>query len=141
MVKDVVKKRRSGMKVAGTVVRALCFQPRSNQAASSMLRQRAFLGHLLERLGTQPAQVVEKLKALKAHLIRPENVTVHVSANLEKLSALGDVGGPWRTCLSEQPPAGTATPRRWAGFVHAPAPPGSSATRCCGGTKQACRGT
>lgn len=57
MVKDVVKKRRSGMKVAGTVVRALCFQPRSNQAASSMLRQRAFLGHLLERLGTQPAQV------------------------------------------------------------------------------------
>lgn len=111
MVKDVVKKRRSGMKVAGTVVRALCFQPRSNQAASSMLRQRAFLGHLLERLGTQPAQVVEKLKALKAHLIRPENVTVHVSANLEKLSALGDVGGPWRTCLSEQPPAGTATPR------------------------------
>lgn len=57
MVKDVVKKRRSGMKVAGTVVRALCFQPRSNQAAGSMLRQRAFLGHLLERLGTQPAQV------------------------------------------------------------------------------------
>lgn len=57
--------------------------------------------------------MVEKLKALKAHLSRPENVTVHVSANLEKLSALGDVGGPWRTCLSEQPPAGTATPRRW----------------------------
>ncbi|CAN7993566.1 unnamed protein product [Ixodes hexagonus] len=103
MVKDVVKKKRSGMKITGTMVRTLCFRRESNQAANSMLRQQAFLSDLLKLLKAEPTKVVDKLKALKAVLNKPENITVHMSANLQQLSAQGDIRSPWLTCLTSQP--------------------------------------
>lgn len=103
MAKDVVKKKRSGVKITGTLIRNLCFRPESNHSAYSMLRQQTFLYTMLRTLKVDPAQVVRKLTNVKEFLTRPENVTVHMAANVEKLSQLGDLRAPWLTCLSHVP--------------------------------------
>lgn len=103
MAKDVVKKKRSGVKITGTLIRNLCFRPESNHSATSMLRQQTFLYAMLRTLKVDPAKVVKKLTDVKDFLTRPENVTVHMAANVEKLSQLGDLRTPWLTCLSSVP--------------------------------------
>lgn len=99
MVKDVVKKKRSGLKVTGTMIRNLCFQPTSNQVAASMLRQQAFLQNTLDVLKKTPDAVITNLKAVREFLARPEHVTVHMSANLHRLATLGDAKSAWMSCL------------------------------------------
>lgn len=103
MVKDVIKKKRSGIKITGTLIRTVAYQPQSNQAAGSMLRQQTFLYDLLRQLKVDNTKVVKKLVEVKDFLTRPENVTVHLSANIEKLSLIGNLRLPWTTCLSQQP--------------------------------------
>lgn len=44
---------------------------------------------------------MEKLKAVREFLVKPENITVHVAANIDKLSALGDTQSPWLTCITD----------------------------------------
>uniref|UniRef100_A0A1E1XGZ8 Putative zn-dependent peptidase n=1 Tax=Amblyomma aureolatum TaxID=187763 RepID=A0A1E1XGZ8_9ACAR len=103
MVKDVVKKKRSGIKITGTLIRTIAYRPESNQAAGSMLRQQTFLYDLLRQLKVDNTKVVKKLVEVKDFLTRPENVTVHLAANIEKLSLIGDLRLPWTACLSQQP--------------------------------------
>ncbi|XP_049519861.1 uncharacterized protein C05D11.1-like [Dermacentor silvarum] len=103
MVKDVVKKKRSGIKITGTLIRILSFRPESNHTAGSMLRQQTFLYDLLRQLKVDPTKVIKKLMEVKEFLTRPENVTVHLAANIEKLSLHGDLKTPWTTCIIRQP--------------------------------------
>uniref|UniRef100_A0A224ZBQ4 Zn dependent peptidase n=1 Tax=Rhipicephalus zambeziensis TaxID=60191 RepID=A0A224ZBQ4_9ACAR len=103
MVKDVVKKKRSGIKITGTLIRILTFRPESNHTAGSMLRQQTFLYELLRQLKADPSKVIKNLMEVKEFLTRPENVTVHMAANIEKLSLHGDLRTPWTTCITRQP--------------------------------------
>ncbi|XP_064481278.1 uncharacterized protein C05D11.1-like [Ornithodoros turicata] len=100
MVKDVVKKRRSGLKVTGTMIRNLCFSSPSNQVAASMVRQQAFLQTVLDALKKNPDSIVAKLKALRESLSKAESITVHMSANVTPLCALGDLKACWQSSLS-----------------------------------------
>ncbi|XP_050051775.1 uncharacterized protein C05D11.1-like [Dermacentor andersoni] len=103
MVKDVVKKKRSGIKITGTLIRILSFRPESNHTAGSMLRQQTFLYDLLRQLKVDPTKVIKKLMEVKEFLTRPENLTVHLAANIEKLSLHGSLHTPWITCITRQP--------------------------------------
>lgn len=103
MTHDIKRMKRSGIKVTSTLIHTLCFRPESNHSAFSILRQSTFLQDTLRMLKTDPAKVVKKLQDVKEFLTRPENVTVHMAANIEKLSQLGDLRTPWLTCLDKVP--------------------------------------
>lgn len=103
MTQDIVRKKRSGIKVTNTLIHTLCFRRESNHSAFSILRQNTFLHDTLRMLKTDPTKVVKKLKDVKEFLTRPENVSVHMAANIEKLAQQGDLRTPWLTCLGNVP--------------------------------------
>ncbi|CAL8101747.1 unnamed protein product [Orchesella dallaii] len=85
LAKDV-----DGLKIQNAVVaRSLLVESmyliNSNPRALSMIRQKLFLRQLVEDLPKSIKKVAKTLESIRNSLLRPENVTVHVAASLQRM--------------------------------------------------------
>uniref|UniRef100_UPI00358F5AD4 uncharacterized protein C05D11.1-like isoform X2 n=1 Tax=Myxine glutinosa TaxID=7769 RepID=UPI00358F5AD4 len=80
--------KQEGCAVATTIIKELNFNSESNHVTTGMVRQQHFLLKLLERLQKEPSEVLTDLETLKKILVAPENLRIHISANLDSLSEI-----------------------------------------------------
>ncbi|CAH1271971.1 Hypp4744 [Branchiostoma lanceolatum] len=102
MANDVARQKRSGAKVASTIINDMNFQSESNIHASNMMRQHKFLTELLEKLEGKPDKVLEKMNQLRALLTDPASLRVHMSADVQKLAGVGSPRQPWDNFISKE---------------------------------------
>ncbi|CAL1295066.1 unnamed protein product [Larinioides sclopetarius] len=95
MYADLATLKRKGNSVLKTVIKNLLFVPESNHWTANMLRQSSFLSKVLEKIESNPNEVVEKLNTLREIVTRPERMTVHLAANLDNLQKKLQPEQPW----------------------------------------------
>ncbi|XP_060600571.1 uncharacterized protein C05D11.1-like [Ruditapes philippinarum] len=102
MNNDISKYKRKGNAVLKAVFRSLVFSQDCNHQVNSMLKQHKFLENLLKTLESDPKKVEEKMEEVRRLLTNPSNLTVHLSVDVEKLSADGyKPAGVWSTLVPE----------------------------------------
>ncbi|XP_076436922.1 uncharacterized protein C05D11.1-like [Babylonia areolata] len=97
---DISSLKRSGSRIVRTLLQDMVFSKESTYNVSSMLRQSTFLTQLLEKLETSPEQVESDLNQVRDQLLQPQNVRVHVSCDVSKLSKTCAPAIPWKAFLS-----------------------------------------
>ncbi|KAK3088334.1 hypothetical protein FSP39_017783 [Pinctada imbricata] len=86
MNNEVASSKRKGMKIVRTVMAEMLYDKDNNNKVNSMLRQEKFLTDLLNRIETNPEQVVEAMESLRQTLISPSNMRIHMTANVGSLA-------------------------------------------------------
>ncbi|KAL5012223.1 hypothetical protein ScPMuIL_010774 [Solemya velum] len=79
---------KEGPVVARTLLREILFSKDSNHHTSSMLRQQKFLADVMQQLDKEPEKITEKMAELCRLLTSKNNLRVHLTANVNKLTAL-----------------------------------------------------
>jgi Zn-dependent M16 (insulinase) family peptidase len=86
IVSDVPDEKREGNSMAFGVDRMLHYAPASSVRATTTLVKALYLKRTLKLLKTTPEIVINKLEALRSHLLTFSNLRVLAIADLEKLS-------------------------------------------------------
>ncbi|KAK7094598.1 uncharacterized protein C05D11.1-like [Littorina saxatilis] len=111
---DISSLKRSGSKIVRTLLQELVFKKECNFNVASMLRQSTFLTKVLETLESDPDKVVSDMNKIRNELLQPQNVRVHLSCDVTKLSKRGSPVAPWISFLSNSVQAsgdGAANPK------------------------------
>ncbi|XP_050435416.1 uncharacterized protein C05D11.1-like isoform X2 [Adelges cooleyi] len=84
---EVSSFRRHGDHMLKDLLRNMMYNKENNHYACSTLRQQTFLAGLQEKIETEEGwlSVTEDLSALKLALANPDNIKLHISANLNRL--------------------------------------------------------
>ncbi|KAH7391757.1 zinc metalloprotease-like protein [Pyrenochaeta sp. MPI-SDFR-AT-0127] len=85
MLADVPDEKRDGNSMAFAVDRIIHYDAASSVRATNTLVKGIYLKRLLKLLKTEPQQVLNKLEALRKHLLTFSNLRVLVTANFETL--------------------------------------------------------
>lgn len=85
MLADVPDEKRDGNSMAFAVDRMFHYDAASSVRATNTLVKGVYLKRILKILKTEPQQVLDKLEALRKHLLTFSNMRVLVIANLETL--------------------------------------------------------
>ena len=85
MIADVPEEKRDGNSMVFAVDRMMHYDPASSVRATNTLVKAVYLKRILKLLKTEPQQVLDKLEALRKHLLTFSNMRVLVTANLETL--------------------------------------------------------
>eukprot|EP01116_Phalansterium_solitarium_P016672 TRINITY_DN3923_c0_g2_i1.p1 TRINITY_DN3923_c0_g2~~TRINITY_DN3923_c0_g2_i1.p1 ORF type:complete len:1064 (+),score=371.04 TRINITY_DN3923_c0_g2_i1:1094-4285(+) len=96
---DIPKHKRDGEEVCEAGTRQMLFAPGSNHLACNFMHQQRFLKSLLKRLEdpVDALKVCEEMDSFRAALCRPENIRVHVVADIGRLSPGSSPARPWQT--------------------------------------------
>jgi Zn-dependent M16 (insulinase) family peptidase len=86
MLADVPEEKRDGNSMAFAVDRMVHYDAASAVRATNTLVKALYLKRILKLLKTEPKQVLDKLEALRKHLLTFSNMRVLVTANLETLT-------------------------------------------------------
>lgn len=100
MANDVARVKRKGNKMALALLRNLVFAENSNHAYCSLIKQHAFLQKTIDDLSKSPDDVIRALTSLRDAIGRPEVLTIHLSAELDKLP--DDAMSAWHTHLFDE---------------------------------------
>jgi len=101
MENSIAGLKRSMRTVLNSLMNSLLFNESSNMYASGFLRQQSFLKDLLKTLETSPEKVVKRLEEVRSILTRPNNLMVHMAADVGKLSMeQGDLLDVWYNFIS-----------------------------------------
>ncbi|XP_076319317.1 uncharacterized protein C05D11.1-like [Tachypleus tridentatus] len=95
MVNEIAELKRKGSKIASTAMANICFTSQSNHWTASMIRQCNFLKNILQSIKTNPELVLDSLNQLRLQITEPQNITVHMNANVENLSKKFSPRMPW----------------------------------------------
>jgi Zn-dependent M16 (insulinase) family peptidase len=85
MVQDVPDEKRDGDSMAWAVDRMIHYAPTSSVRATNTLVKAVYLKKILKLLKTDPQVVIDKLEALRSHLLTFSNLRVLAIANFETL--------------------------------------------------------
>jgi Zn-dependent M16 (insulinase) family peptidase len=85
MLADVPEEKRGGNSMAFAVDRMIHYNAASSVRATNTLVKALYLKRILNLLKTEPQKVIDKLEALRNHLLTFSNMRVLVTANLETL--------------------------------------------------------
>ncbi|KAH7401804.1 Metalloenzyme, LuxS/M16 peptidase-like protein [Phaeosphaeria sp. MPI-PUGE-AT-0046c] len=85
MLADVPEEKRDGNSMAFAVDRMVHYDAASSVRATNTLVKALYLKRILKLLKTSPETVIDKLEALRKHLLTFSNMRVLVTANLETL--------------------------------------------------------
>jgi Zn-dependent M16 (insulinase) family peptidase len=86
MLADVPEEKREGSSMAFAVDRMVHYDASSSVRATNTLVKALYLKRVLKLLKTEPQQILDKLEALRKHLLTFNNMRVFVTANLETLT-------------------------------------------------------
>jgi Zn-dependent M16 (insulinase) family peptidase len=86
MLADVPEEKRDGNSMAFAVDRMIHYDASSSVRATNTLVKGSYLKRILKLLRTEPQVVLDKLEALRKHLLTFSNMRVLVTANLETLT-------------------------------------------------------
>jgi Zn-dependent M16 (insulinase) family peptidase len=86
MLADVPEEKRDGNSMAFAVDRMVHYDAASSVRATNTLVKALYLKRILKLLKTEPQVVLDKLEALRKHLLTFTNMRVLVTANLETLA-------------------------------------------------------
>jgi len=95
MENSIAAVKRSGHSMVSILLNQLVFKENSNIKAASILNQQSFLKDLLKQLDAEPDKIVSGLEEVRASLTRPDNIMVHIAADLELLKSQGNPVDPW----------------------------------------------
>ncbi|GIY84345.1 uncharacterized protein C05D11.1, partial [Caerostris extrusa] len=95
MYADLATLKRSGRSVMKTIMSQLLYQPESNRWSANMLRQSRFLTKVIEKLDSDPSEIVDKLNSVREIVTKSDRITVHVAANLDNLKKMLQPEQPW----------------------------------------------
>ncbi|KAL6709688.1 hypothetical protein ACN47E_001116 [Coniothyrium glycines] len=101
MLADVPDEKRDGNSMAFAVDRMIHYDPASSVRATNTLTKGVYLKRILKMLKTEPQQVLDKLEALRKHLLTFSNMRLLVIANLETLP---EPVSTWKHFLDAFPP-------------------------------------
>jgi Zn-dependent M16 (insulinase) family peptidase len=87
MLADVPEEKRDGNSMAFAVDRMVHYDAASSVRATNTLVKALYLKRILKLLKTDPKIVIDKLEALRKHLLTFTNMRILVTANLETLSS------------------------------------------------------
>jgi len=99
MENSVAELKRKGSSVTSIVMNSLLFKEESNHHVSNMIRQQKFLKQTVKNLDCSPEQILSDLEQVRHYLTKPENLMVHMAADMETLLKAGDPSEPWKTLL------------------------------------------
>jgi Zn-dependent M16 (insulinase) family peptidase len=85
MLADVPEEKRDGNSMVFAVDRMIHYDAASAVRATSTLVKGLYLKRILKLLKTEPQQVLDKLEALRKHLLTFSNMRILVTANIETL--------------------------------------------------------
>lgn len=85
MLADVPDEKRDGHSMAASVDRMIHYTAASSVRATNTLVKAVYLKKILKMLKTEPQKVLDKLEALRKHLLTFSNMRMLVIANLETL--------------------------------------------------------
>ncbi|XP_023238185.1 uncharacterized protein C05D11.1-like [Centruroides sculpturatus] len=85
MLKRITRCKELGFCVMRCLESNIMFKEDSNQACCSMLKQNTFLKKVQKLLELNPDEVINDLEELRSKLIQPDNILVHMTANLNSL--------------------------------------------------------
>ncbi|XP_013400143.1 uncharacterized protein C05D11.1 [Lingula anatina] len=88
MVNEVSRLKRRGLLIAQNMMKDMSFDKASNMVVMGFMRQHTFLTEMLEKLEKSPTEVIEQMKRLQKLLTLPENITIHMSADVTRLAQL-----------------------------------------------------
>jgi Zn-dependent M16 (insulinase) family peptidase len=86
MLADVPEEKREGSSMAFAVDRMTHYDAASSVRATDTLVRALYFKRILKLLKTEPQTVIDKLEALRKHLLTSANMRVFVTANLETLT-------------------------------------------------------
>ncbi|XP_038073979.1 uncharacterized protein C05D11.1-like isoform X2 [Patiria miniata] len=96
MTNDVARLKRDGRTVAVAAVREMNYVKESNFHVASMIRQQKFLSSVVEKLDQDPEGVIKEMNGLRDLLTSPNNLRIHMAADMKKLKEAGDAQLPWQ---------------------------------------------
>ncbi|XP_041369326.1 uncharacterized protein C05D11.1-like [Gigantopelta aegis] len=96
MTNDIAAFKRSGQMITRTIMRDIIFSRDSNHCVVSMLRQHKFLTDLAKKVEAEPTKVIEDLESLRKMLTATNNIRIHMSANVPKLTENTAPELPWK---------------------------------------------
>ncbi|XP_023210956.1 uncharacterized protein C3H1.02c-like [Centruroides sculpturatus] len=85
MLKKIAKCKRQGDSILHCLENNVTFKENSNQSCCSLLKQNIFFKKIQKLLESSPNEVINDLEELRRKLIQPENILVHMTANLNTL--------------------------------------------------------
>ncbi|XP_067141202.1 uncharacterized protein C05D11.1-like [Centruroides vittatus] len=85
MLKRIIKCKELGFCVSRCLESNIMFKEDSNQACCSMLKQNTFLKKIEKLLELNPDEVINDLEELRSKLTQPDNILVHMTANLNSV--------------------------------------------------------
>ena len=85
MLADVPDEKRDGSVMSFAVDRMIHYDAASSVRATNTLVKAVYLKRLLKLLKTEPQQVLDKLEALRKHLLTFSNMRILIAANFETL--------------------------------------------------------
>ncbi|KAH6009352.1 hypothetical protein HBI84_049380 [Parastagonospora nodorum] len=87
MLADVPEEKRDGNSMAFAVDRMVHYDAASSVRATNTLVKALYLKRILKLLKSSPQTVIDKLEALRTHLLTFSNMRILVTANLETLTS------------------------------------------------------
>jgi len=99
MENSVAELKRKGSSVTSIVMNSLLFKEESNHHVANMIRQQKFLKQTVKNLDCSPEQILSDLEQVRHYLTKPENLMVHMAADMETLLKAGDPSEPWAKLL------------------------------------------
>ncbi|XP_064616831.1 uncharacterized protein C05D11.1-like [Liolophura sinensis] len=100
MINNVASMKRKGREIVRTVLlqppvqRSILHE--CNSYVTSMLRQHKFLSKLVEDLDKEPNKVLEMMEKVRGILTQPQNLRIHMNADVAQLAKDITPGKPWQ---------------------------------------------
>ncbi|XP_067661811.1 uncharacterized protein C05D11.1-like [Haliotis asinina] len=101
MTNDIAAYKRSGYRVIRTVINEILYKKNCNSVVASIIRQQNFLTQLSKTLETDPNKVLKDIESLRTMLAMPNNVRIHMSADVKKLAKQNPLL-PWKQFLDSK---------------------------------------
>ncbi|XP_054720900.1 uncharacterized protein C05D11.1-like [Uloborus diversus] len=95
MISDVAGIKRNGSCLVKIMMKNLCYCSESNHWVASALRQCAFLTSLLEKFESDSDVIVSKLNEIRDKIAKPDNMVIHLAANIDNLRLKANPEAPW----------------------------------------------
>jgi len=105
MENSIAEMKRSGSSLSKVLLNCLVFDNDNIINSVSFINQQTFLKDLLKTLNDDSSKTIENLETLMAKLAQPENMSVHISADVENIKKYGCPLSPWKVfgIPAEQP--------------------------------------
>ncbi|KAK4880203.1 hypothetical protein RN001_008349 [Aquatica leii] len=107
MINEVAHAKRSGSSMVLYLMKALRYRPDCNQQANGVFKQHKFLTKLVERMESEPNEVVNTIEGLRSLITDQSNVSLYFAANLECLK-----DNPLEVISKFEPPKLSETKKR-----------------------------